>query len=493
MSNFNFGMTDVASRETRIGSLTAYKGSLSELASLTDSGEVSNCDRCFSQSGGCPSMCALGQIARIRDVLVVHHGPAGCSIQGVATNTIVKQLAKKRGIKNNTVYIGTDMNEEDTIFGAEGKLKDIVRTAYERYRPKAIFVSSSCASGIIGEDIDSVVEDLREEIDVPIAPVHCEGFKSHIQATGFDLSDHAVLTTIVKPPEGKRNVINFKNFFESARLEIIDIFKNFDVEPLFFYTNATVEELSHMSESLATVSVCGSLGNYIGNALEELYGVPYVRSINMLGIEGFETWLRTIGRTIGREEKIEAYLKAEREKYMPKIEELKKELKGLRAVIGMGPGYTFEVARVLNELGMEVVWGAAWHYDKQFEDRAAKPEPMQNLIDKGIDFEMSVSDQQNYELLNILEATKPDIYISRHNGTTVWAVKQGYAALFAGDEFMIFGYKGTLNFAQAVLDTIKNRSFEKNLAKRTKVPYTDWWYKQNMDKFFVGGNKKEGR
>ncbi|WP_331487920.1 hypothetical protein [Anaerocolumna sp. AGMB13025] len=44
---------------------------------------------------------------------------------------------------------------------------------------------------------------------------------------------------------------------------------------------------------------------------------------------------------------------------------------------------------------------------------------------------------------------------------------------------MIFGYKGTLNFAKSVLDTIRNRSFEKNLAKRVKLPYTEWWYQQN--------------
>jgi nitrogenase molybdenum-iron protein alpha chain len=36
-----------------------------------------------------------------------------------------------------------------------------------------------------------------------------------------------------------------------------------------------------------------------------------------------------------------------------------------------------------------------------------------------------------------------------------------------------------LNFAQSILDTVRNRSFEKNLAARTKSPYTDWWYSQD--------------
>lgn len=210
---FNLDINDVAGRESRIGSVTAYNGTLADLAEQTVEGTLSNCDRCFSQSANCASMCGLNQLARIRDIVIVHHGPAGCSITGQGAYTIVKQLEKKRGIVNNTVYVGTDMNEKDTIFGSEEALKNIVREEYRRHKPEAIFVSSSCASGIIGEDIDAVVEELREEIDVPIAAIHCEGFKSHIQATGFDLSDHAVLQTIVKPPKEKRNVINFKNFF----------------------------------------------------------------------------------------------------------------------------------------------------------------------------------------------------------------------------------------------------------------------------------------
>jgi nitrogenase molybdenum-iron protein alpha chain len=76
------------------------------------------------------------------------------------------------------------------------------------------------------------------------------------------------------------------------------------------------------------------------------------------------------------------------------------------------------------------------------------------------------------------------MYLSRHPGSTVWAIKNGTPAVYVADEYMIFGYKHTLEFAKTVLDTIQNRSFEANLAKRTKLPYTKWWYEQNVDKFF---------
>lgn len=484
----NFEITDIGTREGRLGSITGYVGDLQDLATQSDSGELKGCARCFSQSSTCLSSCGLSQLAGIRDIAIIHHGPSGCSTTGTQVYNVTKQVAAKRGIVNNSVYIGTDMNEEDTIFGASETLRDIIIKTYKRYHPKAIFVSSSCASGIIGEDIDSVVDEVRDEIDVPIGAVHCEGFKSRIWATGFDISDHAVLTTIVKPPKKKKNTINFKNFYESAREEIIDIFKNFDVEPTFLYANATVEELSEMSEALATVCICGTLGNYLGNGLEEKYNVPYVRTINPLGIAGFETWLREIGKTIHKETEVEAYIERERAIYIPQIEEVKKELKGLRAVLGMGPGYTFEVSRVLQELGIEVVWAAAWHYDKNYENGEVPPS-MKYLLENNPNFECSVADQQNFEVLNILNKYQPDLYLSRHPGSTVWAIKQGIPAVYVADEYMIFGYKHTLEFAHTVLDTIRNRSFEKNLAKRVKLPYTDWWYQQEVGKFLVANKE----
>lgn len=481
--SINLNVSSVGTRENRLGSITGYTGDLHDLVNQSRCGTLKDRERCFSQSSTCLSGCALAQLSGIRDVAIINHAPSGCTATAAGVDVLNGQLATKRGVINGTVFIGTDMDEKDTVFGATGTLKEITLETYKRYKPKAIFIGTSCVSGIIGEDIESIVEELKEEIPVPIAPVHCEGFKSKIWASGFDISDHAVLTTIVEPPEKKRNIINFKNFFESAREEITEIFANFDVTPLFLYQNSTVEELSHISESLATVCICGTLGTYLGNGLEEKYGVPYIRTINPLGVTGFETWLRAIGKTIGKEKEVESYIKRERAIYLPKIEEVKKELKGLRAVIGMGPGYTFEVSRVLQELGMEVVWGAAWHYDKQYDNDKVPPALNYLLDNSPANFKLSVADQQNYEVLNILNTYRPDIYFSRHPGTTVWAIKQGVAALYVADEYMIFGYKGTLNFAHSVLDTIKNRSFEKNLAARVKLPYTEWWYKQDNAAF----------
>lgn len=480
----NFNETSVGTRENRLGSITGYVGSLRDLGCRSGcDGELPDRERCFTQSSGCNSACALGQLSGIRDVAIINHAPSGCTAN--ASRVIVKnrQVAKKRGVPTSTVFVGTDMNEQDTIFGSVDALAGIVREVCRRYKPNAVFIGTSCVTGIIGEDVDTAAAELTAELHIPVIPAHCEGFKSRIWATGFDIADHAVLTGLVKPPKVKRNVINFKNFNNGKRKEITEIFAHFGVEPLFFYTNSTVEELSHLSESLATVCICGSLGTYLGYGLQEQYGVPYIETINPLGVTGFEAWLREIGKVIGKEAEVEAYIAEERQKFLPKIEAVKQELKGLRAVIGMGPGFGFEIARVLEELGLEVVWQSIWHYDKQ-HDNAKVPAAMQHLLQKERDIPLNVADQQNHELLNILSHYKPDIYFCRHPGSTIWAIKQGIPAIHVEDEYLVFGYQGTLDFAYMILDKIKNRSLEQNLASRVELPYTDWWYGQDVAHFY---------
>lgn len=480
---YKLNISDVANRESRLGSITGYCGDLNDLVTKSRCGSLKNRERCFSQSSSCASGCAIGQLLAIRDVAVIYHAPAGCSYVGAGSNVLYEQIASNISVEYNSVVVGTDMNENDTIFGALNTVRKIVKQTYENYHPKAIFISSSCVSGVIGEDIDSIIDELKEELDIPIVSIHCEGFKSRIWASGFDIADHAVLSGIVKPPKEKRNTIVFKNFFESHRPQITKLFAEFGYVPQFIYSNSTVEELEHLSEASASVCICGTLGTYIGNGLEELYGVPYVRTINPMGVTGFETWLRAIGKVINKSDEVESYIQRQREIFIPQIDEEKKALKGLRAVIGMGPGYTYEIARVLQELGIEVVWALAWHYDYKYDNNQVPPALNYLLDSSPNNIKLSVADQQNYEVLNVLNRYKPDLYFSRHPGSTVWAVKQGISAVYVADEYMAFGYEGTLRLIKAIKDAITNRSFEQNLTKRTKLPYTDWWYQQNVDRF----------
>lgn len=480
-------------REGRLGSITGYSGTLHELGRKSSCGGAGGKERCFSQASLCNAACALGVLSFITDAAVVHHAPSGCAVTAMQVSNSKDQLASKLRLDNfKSAYLCTDMNESDTVFGATENLAAVVRETRRRYRSNAIFIGASCVSGVIGEDLESVARELTEELGIPVAPIHCEGFRTRIWASGFDAAFHAILTSIVKPPSRKTNQVNVINFFGSARKEITAMFARLGVEPLFLISNTSVEQLSRLSDAAATLSTCGTLGTYLGHGLQQQYGVPYVRSLQPHGIAGFEDWLRGLGAVLGQEKQVETILDEERQKYLPQIQKLKEKLTGLKAVIGMGPGFNFNTARALQELGIEIVHSAAWHFDKQYDDGQAPPAFQHLLKHSPNDFNVSVSDLQNHELINILRTTRPDVYFSRHVGSTVWAMKLGIPALCLYDEYAVFGYRGLLNFAQSILDVVTNRSLTDNLAKRVKLPYTDWWLQQRSNHFAAKDQDSHG-
>ena len=470
-------------REQRLGAVTGYKGSIRDLVSRAAGCSVKNRERCFSQASSCSSGCAHTYLSGIVDAVVVNHAPVGCAADAVAGNVTNKWGEKVRGWRHRNIHIiSTNMTEQDTVFGAVEKLRETVREVYRRLQPKAIFVTSSCVSGIIGEDIKSVLEELKEEIPVPLAPVFCEGFKSKIWASGFDAAFHAILTHIVKPPRRRTNQVNVVNFRGSARKQIADILARFDLEPVFVVPFSTVEQLSRISEAAATISICGTLGSYLGNALESEYGVPYVKTLQPHGIAGIEEWLRGLGAVTGKGPQVEEYIKEQREHVAPELAQIREALSGYKAVVGMGPSFGYNYIRVLKELGIEVVWGATWHFDQRY-DHGSCPEAASILTEETQDIPVSVCDQQNFEVLNLLNKLKPDLYVSRHGGTSAWAIKMGIPSVMVADEFSAFGFQGLIDFGYRLVDALANRSLVQNLAARVKLPYSDWWLEQDTFTF----------
>jgi nitrogenase molybdenum-iron protein alpha chain len=482
--SINISSTESATRENRLGSVTGYNGTLRALREESCRGGPRDRERCYAQASLCNAACALGLTSFIVNAAIIHHGPSGCAVTAMTTCNSKDQLARTINLDNShSAYVSTDMNESDTVFGATDTLRHVIKKTIERYKPRAVFIGASCVSGVIGEDLESVSREFESEYNIPVAPIHCEGFKTKIWASGFDAAFHAIVKHIVRPPQKKSALVNVINFFGGACKEITEIFKRFAVEPLFLISNTTVEQLSRLSESAATVSTCGTLGTYLGNALEQNYGVPYVRSLQPHGIAGFESWIGGLAKVLGKEEESRTFLAEEKDKYLRKITAVKEKLRGLKAVVSMGPGFNFNTSRALQELGIEVAHAQIWHFDKQYDDGKA-PAAFEYLVENSPnDFNVSVGDLQNHEQINLLRNVKPDIFFSRHVGSTVWAMKLGIPALCLYDEYAIFGYKGLLNFAYSILDVVTNRSFTDNLSKRVSLPYTQWWLDQKIDRF----------
>ncbi|MDP4145101.1 MAG: nitrogenase component 1 [Bacillota bacterium] len=487
MSEINIKAPEVKIRETRLGSITGFNGTAEELVKCSHDGKLKDCSRSFSQCMGCSAGNAFCQLSMITDAAVVNHAPVGCAGDFFKFNFVYRVGQMERNLPPAIGrYFNTNIEEKDTIFGALDKLKVTVREAYSRVKPNAIFVTTSCASGIIGEDVESTVNELSEELGIPVVSCFCEGFKSKIWTTGFDSAYHSIIRKIVKPPKKKTNKVNIINFWGSHIFD--ELLKRLGYEAEYIVPFSTIAQLEHISEAAATIQVCPTLGTYLGAALEQVYGVPEIKSPPAYGVSGTDAWLREIGRVLNREEEVEKIIKEEHERILPKLDEYREKLKGKTAYITAGAAHGHAIIALLGELGLEVQGAAIFHHDPVYDNGDNTSDALaQNVNTYGDVKNYNVCNKQAYELVNILNRVRPDIMIARHGGMTLWGAKLGVPTLLIGDEQFGFGYQGVLNYAERILETLDNREFVTNLAKHSSMPYTQWWLEQ--DPFtFLGGN-----
>jgi nitrogenase molybdenum-iron protein alpha chain len=487
MNKVNLQAPEVQIREIRLGSITGYEGSAGELVQCCRSGRLHDSARSFSQCMGCSSGNALCQLSMIRDAAVVNHAPVGCAGDFFEFNFVYRVGQMERGLPAaNGRYFNTNIEEKDTIFGAAQKLADTVRTAYDRAHPKAIFVTTSCASGIIGDDVETVTGELSEELGIPVIACYCEGFRSKIWTTGFDSAYHAIARRLVKPARQRTNRVNIVNFWGSRVFD--PLLKRLGYEADYIVPFSTVEQLEHISEAAATIQICPTLGTYLGAALEQVHGVPEIKAPPAYGIAGTDNWMRELGRVLDRAEEVEKIIAEEHARVLPLLEGYRKRLSGRTAYLTAGSAHGHAIIALLRELDMNVLGAAIFHHDPIYDNGDERSDALAQAVRTYGDIRnYNVCNKQAYELVNILARIKPDLMIARHGGMTVWGGKLGIPSLLIGDEQFGFGYQGVLNYAECIVDTLDNTEFVSNLARHSSSPYTDWWMRQNPYTFLGGG------
>jgi nitrogenase molybdenum-iron protein alpha chain len=470
--------TKVSIREQRLHTITGYAGTAAELVRQSQSGALRGQEREFTQSGTCASFAATLQLSLISDAAVVNHAPAGCAGDFGMFNLYHRYGQTKRHQSlSNARLISTNLSETDAVFGATAKLIEAVHEAYRRFRPRAIFVTSSCVAGIVGEDLDGAVREVEREIGIPVIAVGCEGFCSQVWATGWDAAFDAIVRRIVKPPRVRRpecvNVINFigDDYF-SELLQPLGLVPNL-VVPF-----TTIEQLERLSEAAATVQMCPTLGTYLGAELERRYGVTEIKSPPPYGLAATDAWLREIGRLIGVQAQAERLIATEREAIAPELEALRRQFSGARAFVAAGPAHGHSFMCILKDLGMELVSACGWHHDAHVDHGDAAFDTLQHFVKNHGDVPYAVCHRQPYEFVDLIRRIAPDVLVIRHPTLAIWGAKLGIPTFFVDDEHLALGYRGLLRYGRKIADWYQNPALERNLSRHTRLPYSSSWHAQ---------------
>ncbi|MDR3255614.1 MAG: hypothetical protein LBT31_08590 [Synergistaceae bacterium] len=481
LSTVNLKAAEVQVREHRLGSITGFKGSAAELVNCVRCGDLTDSGRSFSQCMGCSTSNATCAVALIQDSAVISHGPVGCAgcLHEFAFTYRVNGV--HRGVKNpkQRHIFSTNMDENDTVYGGNEKLALTIREAYARVRPNVIFIVTTCASGIIGDDVQGVSDEAEAELGIPVVPIFCEGFRSKIWTSGFDAGYHGIARKLIKPPVKKQNdLVNIVNFWGTDVFG--EWFKRLRLRANYITPYATVKQIETSSEAIATIQVCSTLGSYLAAALEQEFGVPEINVSPPYGVEQTERWFRELGRMTDRNEEVDVFLCEERERWTPEIESIRAKLSGKTAYVTAGASHGHALLGLLKELGLEPQGAAIFHHDPVYDKESDSLDSLKNVVDIYGDIpEYNICNKQEFELANILNRVRPDILLARHGGMTLWGAKFGIPSLLIGDEHFGMGYEGIVKYGRRIVETMENDEFVKNLEKHTIMPYSKWWLEQD--------------
>ena len=107
----------------------------------------------------------VGAMYTLRDLdvdVIVVHGPAGCCF--MASRSI-----EEAGVR----VVTSGITDNDLVFGAVDSLIETLKIVKEKFNPRTVAVIGTCASMIIGEDLDAAIR--RANIGCTVFPVDCHG------------------------------------------------------------------------------------------------------------------------------------------------------------------------------------------------------------------------------------------------------------------------------------------------------------------------------
>ncbi len=138
-----------------------------------------------------PIIAAMYTLRDLEADIILMHGPAGCGFMAA-------RRLEQAGIRVMT----TGMKESDLIFGAEEKLVRILKRIDQRFAPRLVGVVGTCASMIIGENLEGAVK--KAGIRATVLPVDVHGCSGPNTSGAIRTLEVAAEHGIVTPEERDR-------------------------------------------------------------------------------------------------------------------------------------------------------------------------------------------------------------------------------------------------------------------------------------------------
>lgn len=258
--------------------------------------------------------------AGIKKSLIIFHGIAGCNIEAIHFRS--DQIPGGSYVP----VIPTGLNESDCIYGGNEKLfrtlRDTIAQSKKQNRPPDIvFILTSDAPSIVGDDIHTAARVVQEETGINIIAADTPGFLGGV-STGTDIILAELLNkySIKNNNTQKKNYLNLiapyligsKNWNNDSD-EIIRLLEASGISVnLNLCRNLTLQDIKKFDGAAYNLNLCGEEMPSFEKQSFELGVKNYYRNLPLpLGAANTEEWLLNIAKDIGDEEKAKEILIAD--------------------------------------------------------------------------------------------------------------------------------------------------------------------------------------
>ncbi len=449
-------------REKRFCTLSAWQGKVLSAVTEFSDGEPVKRIRTFSQSSQDDILFAVRLLSGIADSVTVIHASRGC-----AAASLYHHLNS-----GNSRWIVTNLDERDTIMGADRKLSNAVREAHRRYRPQVLFIVSSPIVAINNDDIQSVVEELHMELELDIVPVYVTGFASQHAVTGYDIALHALLKYL----GGKRrnhqhdNRVNLLSIAEHPddQVEAERLLLALGLELNILPDGASKNVFYHAVQARLSISLDQDTADYLSVSLRDEYGVPSAEVARPVGLVATGRWLAGVGEALGLEQEAKTLHERESEKVRDSLGDF--SLEGLRVYLGLSFATAFGVIDLVRELGGEVIGITVTRLDQLHKEQ------LEELSLNYPELQIHVADSQPFEEANIIKRLAPDLYLG--DGAHLGQIARLGIPVVSLEGTPVLGYCGVIALVRRFSAALRNRSFGQALS-RTPLPYKDAWFQRS--------------
>ena len=346
----------------------------------------------------------------IKDMAHISHGPVGCGHYSWSQRR--NYNTGTTGIDSFvTMQITSDFQERDIVFGGDKKLASIIDELEELFPlNKGISIQSECPIGLIGDDIEAVSRTKSKQIEKPIVPVRCEGFRGVSQSLGHHIANDAIRDWVLER-KGQKDTLeatpydvtiigdyNIGGDAWASRILLEEIGLRVVAQ---WSGDGSVAELERGPKSKLNLIHCYRSMNYIVRHMEEKHGTPWLE-YNFFGPSQIAASLREIASHF--DDTIKENAEKVIAKYQPLVDAVlarfKPRLDGKTVMLYVGGLRPRHVMTAYEDLGMKIV-GTGYEF--------AHRDDYQRTAGYVKDGTLIYDDVTGYELEKFIERIRPDL------------------------------------------------------------------------------------